>query len=57
MIAITAFVTQEFLTGVDVLTEDEIATDRLVGGIDKGIDAVDKALNLNIPDVPLPFSF
>jgi len=42
---------------VDVLTEDEISADRLVGGIDKGIDAVDKVLNLSIPDIPLPFSF
>lgn len=57
MIAITAFVSQEFLTGVDVLTEDEIEADRLVKGIDQGIDLVDKALNLGIPDVPMPFSF
>lgn len=55
MIAITAFVVQEFVTGVDVLTEDELSADRLVAGIDKSIDAVDKVTGLTIPDIPMPF--
>lgn len=42
MIAITAFVAQEFVAGVPVLTEDEISADRLVDAI---------------PDIALPFSF
>lgn len=56
MIAITAFVAQEFVTGVDVLTEDELSADRLVAGIDKSIDAVDKVTGLTIPDIPIPFT-
>jgi len=42
MIAIAAFVLQEFITKVDVLTEDELSADRLVASIDKGIGAIDQ---------------
>lgn len=55
MIAISAFVLQEFITKVDILTEDELSADRLVSGIDKSIDAVDKMTGAAIPDIPLPF--
>jgi hypothetical protein len=55
MIAIAAFVAQEFFSKVDVLTEDEISADRLVAGIDKGIDAIDKITGASLPELPLPF--
>jgi hypothetical protein len=55
MIAIAAFVLQEFITKVDVLTEDEISADRIVAVLDKGIDAIDMVTGAPIPDVPLPF--
>jgi len=56
MIAIAAFVAQEFVSKVDVLSEDEISADRLVAGIDKGIDAIDTLTGASIPDIPMPFS-
>jgi len=55
MIAIVAFVAQEFIARVPVISEDEISVDRVVETVDKGIDALDKASGLAIPDIPLPF--
>lgn len=55
MIAITAFVLQEFITRVPVIREDEITADQVVASLDKGIEAVDAAAGLRIPDIPLPF--
>lgn len=55
MIAIVAFVAQELIGKVPVLTEDEISADRAVEAVDKGIAAVDKLGGLKIPEVPLPF--
>jgi len=56
MIAITAFVVQEFVSKVPIIAEDEISADRVVAVIDKSIEAVDKAAGLKIPDIPLPFT-
>jgi len=55
MVAIAAFVAQELVTKVDVLTEDELSADRLVAGIDKGIDVIDKITGASIPDISVPF--
>lgn len=47
MIAITFFVIQEVAFKTPVLTQD-------VKGVDVGIDLIDNAFGLNIPDIPLP---
>jgi len=55
MLGIVGFVIQEFVTRVPVLDEDKFSADRLVATLDKGIDAVDKTLGLQIPGIPEPF--
>jgi len=55
MIAITAFVAQEFIAKVPVIAEDEISADRVVGALDSGIAALDKVSGLRIPELALPF--
>lgn len=55
MIAITAFVIQEFFTKVPIIKEDELSADRAILTVDKAIEAVDKVAGLKIPDVPVPF--
>jgi len=55
MIAIVAFVFQEAVAKVPVIREDEESADKFVAGIDKTIDALDKATGLAIPDIPIPF--
>lgn len=55
MIAIVAFVAQEFVSKIPIISEDEVSADRLVSTIDKGIDFLDKATGLRIPDIPEPF--
>lgn len=55
MLGIVGIVLQEFITKMPVLDEDELSADRVVATLDKGIEAVDKAVGLQIPDIPQPF--
>jgi len=55
MIAIAAFVLQEFITKVPVIVEDELSADRVVELVDKSIAVVDNAAGLSVPELPVPF--
>jgi len=57
MLGVVGFVIQEFVTKVPVIVEDQFSADRLVASIDKGIDAIDQSLGLQIPTIPEPFPF
>jgi len=55
MLAIAAFVLQEFITKVPVIVEDELSADRVVELVDKSIAVVDNAAGLSVPELPVPF--